>query len=78
MRDVWVLIFNVREETQLSHFVKLLLLSDQSLMATPGCTRNHGGSIEDTPAGSLLAHFLQGLAKIGRLLHYHGCVPVLR
>ena len=78
VHDVRVQVFNVGEETQLSHFVKLLLLSAQALMAAPGSTRDHCGPIEDTPAGSLLAHFLQGLAKIYGLLHQHGCVFVLR
>jgi hypothetical protein len=78
VHDVWVQVFNVGEETQLSHFVKLLLLSAQALMAAPSSTRYHGGPIEKTPAGSLLAHFLQGLAKICGLLHQHGRVSLLR
>ena len=78
VHDVWVQVFNVGEETQLSHFVKLLLLSAQTLMAAPSSTRDHCGPIEETPAGCLLAHFLQWLAKICGLLHLHDRVFFLR
>lgn len=62
VHDVWVQVFNVGEENELSHFVKLLLLSARSLMAASNSTRDHGGPIQENPTGSLLALFLQGLA----------------
>ena len=69
LHDVWVQVFIVGEETQLSHFAKLLLLSAQALMAAPCSTRDQGGTIEEASAGGLLAQFLQGLAEICGLLH---------
>lgn len=62
VHDVRVQVFIVGDETQLSHFAKLLLLSGQALMTAPGSTRDQRGPIEEASAGGLLAQLLQGLA----------------